>query len=303
MTKISVVTAAGRQVYLDVLKEYILNDDSIDEWILWDNCRKESDRDYINELDRMYPKIKIFRIPNADGTNLSVNRFYKFCNERDTFYIKLDDDIVWIQPGFAKTMLDSALGEREKYIWWSPIVINNAISTWLVKYHSQVHIGNNISAQASDDVGWRSSLFAEQLHRVFISYAAAGKFSSFYAGYHDICSSRFSINALCFFGSEVADLGEMFCPPNVDDEEWISAVLPSKLKRPGRVVGNCLVSHFAFYVQESHLLKTDIIEKYYELAGIQRKAAIPSIKMNLKRRIRAYLERQLKWEPSEIDIR
>ena len=52
--RIIVVTPAGRKAYLEILKTYILKDESIDEWILWDNCRLESDRIYIKNLAKNY---------------------------------------------------------------------------------------------------------------------------------------------------------------------------------------------------------------------------------------------------------
>jgi hypothetical protein len=100
MHRIVVVTPAGRRKYLDVLKHYILNDYSIDAWHLWDNCRSEADRRYIYELERISPKISIISIKGSDGSNASVNRFYTKCRDPDVFYIKMDDDIVYLPKNF-----------------------------------------------------------------------------------------------------------------------------------------------------------------------------------------------------------
>jgi hypothetical protein len=54
----------------------------------------------------------------------------------------------------------------------------------------------------------------------------------------------------------------------VDDEEWISAVLPSRTGKPGRVLGGLTIAHFSFYTQEQELLRTDILERYAQLAGL-----------------------------------
>ena len=71
-----------------------------------------------------------------------------------------------------------------------------------------------------------------------------------------------------FFGDEIAALGESFFPPAGNEEEWFSAILPAKLNRPARIFGDLLVSHFSFYTQERHLLQTDILDRYYALAGL-----------------------------------
>lgn len=43
------VTPAGRRAYLEILKAYILRDETIERWDLWDNCRAEADRTYVRE--------------------------------------------------------------------------------------------------------------------------------------------------------------------------------------------------------------------------------------------------------------
>jgi hypothetical protein len=81
--------------------------------------------------------------------------------------------------------------------------------------------------------------------------------------------SHFSVNALGFFGSEKLALGDLFMPPGcMAEEEWLSALLPAKLDRPGKVLGDLLVAHFSFHPQEHRLLQTDILERYYALAGL-----------------------------------
>ncbi len=74
----------------------------------------------------------------------------------------------------------------------------------------------------------------------------------------DIRMSRFSINAIAFFGSEIGRARRAVPSPAGDEEEWFSVALPAKLDRSGRVFGNLIVSHFSFYTQERKLLQTDI---------------------------------------------
>ena len=94
--KIIVVTPASRQRYLEILATYILQDNFIDEWYLWDNCRKKEDRAYINKLANSYPKVHVVNEPGVDGTNKSINKFFKHARDPDAFYIRLDDDIVYL---------------------------------------------------------------------------------------------------------------------------------------------------------------------------------------------------------------
>ncbi|MBK9577325.1 MAG: glycosyltransferase family 2 protein [Fibrobacterota bacterium] len=285
--KIVVVTPAGRRHYLELLKHYILLDDGIDEWHLWDNCRNPKDREYIEDLAKQEPKIKVVKINGADGTNKSVNRFYPFCTAEDTFFIKLDDDVVYLSPNFSTSVYEAAMKEKGRYIWWSPLVVNNAVCTWLLKYHSKIGIEEPISCQASDDFSWKSPSFAIKLHEIFLKAMGEKRVDEFKVPDFEVSLSRFSINCLGYFGEDVRALGETFCPSGVDDEEWISAVLPSRIGKPGRVIGSVVISHFAFYTQEQDLLRAKVLEKYYNAAFLQPEP-YPLKPLPIKRRIKDF---------------
>ena len=237
--KIIVVTPAGRKAYLDLLSKYILTDADVDEWHLWDNCRDESDRVYIKELEKTHEKIKIITSENVDGSNKSVNKFYKNCSQSETFYIKVDDDIVYLQDGTFAHMRDEALKTRGRNIWWSPLVINNSLCSYLLKYKSNIFdISSNLTAQASCPTGWGNPLFAIELHNAFLHFLKLNQ--PIAMDDFDVSLSRFSINCIGFFGDDVARLGDSFCPLNVDDEEWISGVLPLLTGKTGGILGSVL---------------------------------------------------------------
>ena len=73
--KVIAVTPAGRRRYLELLAKYILSDSAVAEWHLWDNCRDPADRAYIQSLT--HPKIKVVSLPNSQGDNRSINKFYR----------------------------------------------------------------------------------------------------------------------------------------------------------------------------------------------------------------------------------
>lgn len=159
--KIIAVTPAGRRVYLDLLKHYILSDPSIDEWHLWDNCREAEDRVWIENFARAEPRVKIVKRPRADGSIKAINGFYETCRDPGVFYIKIDDDLVYMPPDFGHSLYTKALSERDQFTWWSPLVVNNAICLWLLKYHSRVDIAADLMASAACIHGWKSPFFAK----------------------------------------------------------------------------------------------------------------------------------------------
>ena len=76
----------------------------------------------------------------------------------------------------------------------------------------------------------------------------------------EIRFSRFSINAIGFFGAEKAALGEDFYAPDNNEEEWLSACLPALTGRHGKIFGDLIAAHFSYYTQENAMLQTNILE-------------------------------------------
>ncbi|WP_181707051.1 glycosyltransferase family 2 protein [Chthonobacter rhizosphaerae] len=262
MHKLIIVTPAGRERYLRILARYILADDQIAGWMLLDNCRQDSDRKYIHELARQNPKVTVRTVAGRSGEAQNINQIYQFCNDPAAFYIKMDDDIVYTEPGFARSLYAAALAQKDICIWVSPLVINNAICSFHLKYFSNVTIDNPVSAQAGCGIGWQNPGFAAALHAHFLKQLEAGLRSDFVVPSAIISSCRFSINCIGFFGDTVQAIGSQFCPPNVDHEEWLSAVLPLKQGKLAMLVGDVCVAHFAYYTQEEALLRTNLLSRY-----------------------------------------
>ena len=268
IVKLIVVTPAGRERYLRLLSHYVLGSPVVDEWQLWDNCRNEADKRYLRELAASDPRCKIKELPGADGGFRIIGDFFRFCDDPDALYLRLDDDVVYAEPGFFEAFKERALAARGSALWFAPLIINNAVCGSLLKHFSKVRIEGPITAQAMCPRAWAYANFPKALHPVFIDAVRRGRLDDFRVPDRDLRMGRFSINAIAFFGSEIVELGDQFIPPEGDEEEWYSVILPAKLDRCGRVFGNLLVSHFSFYTQERKLLQTDILDEYYRLASL-----------------------------------
>ncbi len=267
--KLIVVTPAGREKYMRLLSHYVLGSDEVAEWHLWENCRNEADRKYLHKLAASDPRCKLKQLDGAKGGWGIIGEFFQFCDDREALYLRLDDDIVYIESGFFRRFIERAKAERGKSIWFAPLIINNTVCGSLIKNLSKVEIDGVVTAQAMCPWAWKYPNFPEALHPVFIEAVKSGRLDDFRVPDRELRMGRFSINAIGFFGSDRVDLGETFMPPGCQtEEEWLSVVLPMKLDRAGKVLGDLIVSHFSFYTQERRLLQTDILEGYYEIAGI-----------------------------------
>jgi hypothetical protein len=272
MMKVIAVTPAGRRRYLELLAKYVLSDEAVAEWHLWDNCRDPADRAYIQSLAD--PKIKIVSLPNSKGDNRSINKFYRTMTDPNAFYVKLDDDICYLPPGFFGRFAAKAAASTTKAIWFSPMVINNAICSWLLSFHGKIQSSHALSCLAACEIGWRNPEFAVLLHRAFLNKLEANQVESLHIPDATMTMGRFSINCLGVFGKDRNALGDDgFCPLGVDDEEHISAFLPMLTKRPGQIIGDEVVAHFSYYTQERVVLDTDILARYYQFEAMRLRAS------------------------------
>ena len=119
-----IVTPAGRKKYLEILYRYLVRDYNyghFNEWHLWANTLIKEDIDYINFLSDKYDFIKIVnsKIP-VDGIK-SIGHFFEDYIDEKIVYLRLDDDIVWINIMPSMTYLILELIIRN--IFWYSIIL------------------------------------------------------------------------------------------------------------------------------------------------------------------------------------
>ena len=290
--KLIVVTPAGREKYLRLLSHYVLGSAEVSEWHLWDNCRNEADRTYLHKLVASDSRCRLKQLPGAAGQWDIIGEFFQFCDDPTALYLRFDDDIVFVEDGFFPRFIARATAERGKSIWFSPLVINNALCNFLLKHLSKVSIDGPVSCQAMCPYSWGFANFPAALHPVLIEAVRGHRLDHFHVPDREVRMSRFSINALGFFGADKLALGDQFMPPGmVAEEEWLSAALPAITNRGGMIFGDLLVAHFSFYTQEHRLLQTDILETYYDLAGLPAPQYIKP-PTTLRQRIRRWRKRK-----------
>jgi hypothetical protein len=303
--KLIVITPAGREKYLRLLSHYVLKSREVAEWHLWDNCRNETDRAYLHWLAESDPRCRLKQLPGADGGFGIIGDFFKFCDDPEALYLRFDDDVVFIENDFFPHFIKRVEAERGKAIWFAPLIINNGLCNFLLKHLSRVDISGPITCQAMCPHSWAYPDFPEALHPVFVEAVRLGRLDDFRVPDREVRMTRFSINALGFFGSEKVALGDLFMPPGYRaEEEWLSAILPAKLDRSGKIFGDLLVAHFSFYTQEHRLLQTDILDSYYGLANLPMpRFDRPVERIRLKDRLRPWRKRQRNGPHYEVSLK
>ena len=255
-------TAAGRRRYMQYLVPQVLNSDVVDRYDIWVNTTDVKDIEFFRLLAKQYDKIRLVWQPQGivDGVN-SINAFYEECVEDDTIYVKLDDDVVWIEPGFFEKMVDFRISHPE-YFLVSPLVINNQKSTYILQCMGKLDVINYRRADPFDRIFLKSGKFAAELHNWFIDrYLTSSEYGQLHSGAFPLGLTRFSINAILWFGYQMKEFEGVVTG---DDEEFLSSVMPTRLRKSNCLFTDAIVCHFAFGPQRKYLDGMGILEKYGE---------------------------------------
>lgn len=260
--KIIVNTAAGRRRYMQYLVPFVLASDIVDRYDIWINTHNGADIEFFKQLAAKYPVVNLVWQPDGYVSgNKSINAFYKKCTEEKTIYFKMDDDIVWMEPNAIQRMVDFRI-DNPQYFLVSPLVINNSLSTYLLEIANKIKLNEYYNSYSSHPILWKSGEFASQLHQWFIDkYLSVEKYSDLHVGKHEMGMTRFSINAILWFGEDLRRISGIV--PG-DDEEYLSCIYPTQLGVSNCWNGDVIFSHFAFFTQREQLDKQSILEQYGE---------------------------------------
>lgn len=266
--KVKVLIFAGRKDTMQILIQQ-LKSDYIDEIIIGVNTNNQEDLDYIYSLKNSYDKIVYDEVPSniARCTQESYRYFYSKMEDEDTIYFKLDDDIIYISPNYFEDTLKFRT-EHPEYICIYPTIINNPLCNYLLASK------NNIKFKYTHDfmslfmwLSWKDPEVAAQLHKEFASDKTNEKWLldnlEFRNEFTCDCTYghiRPSINAICFFGKDfkALDMKNFY----LDDEEHLTNFIFRTTSRCHCILGNTLVSHYAFFTQREALNSTNTLQLY-----------------------------------------
>ncbi|MEZ5833012.1 MAG: hypothetical protein R3D05_17705 [Dongiaceae bacterium] len=272
--RVVAVTPAGRRRYMELLVPQILASPLVDRYDIWVNTANPGDLAFLEGLAKRDARVRL--VPQPDGKVPgpgAIHGFHREAADPDTIYIRFDDDVVWLEPGFFETLLRFRLEHPEHFLVM-PLVINNAICSNLLQTLGKITAWKYIHTYYEDRIGWRRPEFAIALHRFFIDLIDRGETARLHSGAHVIAMNRFSINCTCWFGRDLAAFGGEV---GIEEEEEMSAAIPVRLGRTNCFCTDTVVAHFAFYSQRAWIDTAGILEEYGrilsqrpEIAGLLR---------------------------------
>ncbi|MBV9122739.1 MAG: hypothetical protein JO112_05240 [Planctomycetes bacterium] len=259
--RVIAVTLAGRRPYLEILAAYSLRDRGvIDEHHLWVNTAQPQDVAYLHGLAGRFPdyfRIVPARVPPGPG---AYAHFYRPCQEPGTLYLKLDDDICFIERGAVAGLLDFRLRHPDYFL-----VSGNVVNTFMTSHVYQTrglldHRRGTAAWDPFSPVSWAGGGFAEYVHRTFLAACEDGLEAWRFPTVE--VRQRLSINVVCWRGEDFAAFDGVV---GGDDEPWLSEVKPRELGRCCALQGGGLFAHFAYFTQRAHLEGTDLLSRYRAL--------------------------------------
>ncbi len=252
------VTPAGRRRYMELLVPYVLGSELVDRYDIWMNTGHPADRKFLESLAGL-PRVRLVTHPaGAAPAPQSIGGFHSEATDADTIYIRLDDDVVWLEPGFFETLLRFRVAHPQHFMVM-PLIINNALCSFLQQALGKIEVSRLLGTSCFDQIGWRDASFALQLHRFLLDLIRRGETHKLHAGAHVSALVRFSINSLCWFGHDMAPVAATV---TTEEELDLSVSIPVRLGRTNCFCTDTIAAHFAFYSQRAKLDRAGILQQY-----------------------------------------
>jgi hypothetical protein len=265
--RVVVTTPAGRKKYLTILYKHLAKQKHrFSEWQLWVNTLVEEDIDFCLQLAEENDWITIKRLTVPHQGNFSICSFFSECIDEDALYIRIDDDVCWLEEDFIYKLTQARIKNPDAFLVY-PNIINNSIID-----HINQRLGNIDGLKLPEDLigydvmdrnGWERSDLAEIKHRSFIKRLEKNQLDDYkFTKWNLYNYEGVSINCISWFGKDFAEFNGIV---DREDEHWLAHVKPKSCARPNLIVGDPICVHFAFYTQREYLETTDLLDIYETL--------------------------------------
>lgn len=250
--KTILIIPAGRQRYMEkLIPQLVEQKEDFDELQIWENTRSYYDKMYIYDISKQYNWIKIcYKPTHREVTNIGLsvfNLFYDYILEPNCIYMKIDDDIVYIEKDLIKKVKKFRLENPEP-----PLIYVNTVNNGVCA-HLQQKNGNNLlndfpvlDMNANNQL-WRSPMLAYNIHKKFRNDINKEETNKWYVDTQKI-KGRFSINFVVWTSDSIPNITEC---GKYEDEEWLTVDLPKILKRDNVLFGETICQHFAYFPQRT----------------------------------------------------
>ncbi|HEV8389881.1 MAG TPA: hypothetical protein VGQ35_08555 [Dongiaceae bacterium] len=260
------VTPAGRRRYMRLLVPQILASPLVDRYDIWVNTPDEGDLAFLRGVAELDSRVRLVAHPDGAAPRIeSIGAFHRTAMDKDTIYVRLDDDVVWLEPGFFEALLRFRIAHPD-YFLVMPLIINNALCSFLLQSFGKIKPTRPINAACMDEFGWRDPFLALDLHRLLIGLIRRGETARLHLPPREIALNRFSINSICWFGTDMAAIGGRI---GEEEEADLSLNVPVRFGRRNCFCGDTIAAHYAFIFQRPKLERSGVLDEYRDVLAAQ----------------------------------
>lgn len=285
--KVKVFIFAGRQQTMELLMPQLQND-LIDEIIIAKNTTNANDLRYLATLENTYDKIHYIDLPPAvmRERHTAWKYLYNFMQDEDSIYFKMDDDVIFIEPGYFEKTLEFKVKHPE-ILCVFPMIVNNPYCCTLLKEHPLMF--SKFDNYRLMFEYFYSGKYGAKLHELFLMdpMNERWKIENHVFGAEHVCfknnnarvisklvdwyeAERIAINAICYFGKDFKELNVAAkMQNNYSDELFLTYDIFQYTDKKHMVLGDTLVSHYAFSGQRGLRERIDILDAYKKLISKQ----------------------------------
>ncbi|CAD7941906.1 unnamed protein product [Amoebophrya sp. A120] len=301
--KIYALIYYGRRAYVDLLNAYLernlRENGGVLDGVLWALVKYDmNDLQYLIKLQRRNPRS--YFIPPIEGGGWDV--IWKVVDEPGAYYVKIDDDVVFINDGAIPELIREK--RRDRFLFVSANVINHGIVSavhqelaqypWLEKpapnpedgklhawpFRQDVMLDEKFRIEHTfySDCIWRRWDCAAWAHETLLHRIEEGSLCTldfgvfdFHAHGYETMSDGISRHVdwnINFFAFKYEDFSDISWDGiSTDDEGEFSTQHPKRRNQHAAALGRAVVAHWSFSIQEKGLLaNTTLLERYRELA-------------------------------------
>ena len=149
------------------------------------------------------------------------------------------------------------------FLLWKVLLLYHSVKEIQMQIEEKLELDMHYPASSIHPVLWKNGYFAQALHSWFINrHLKTDKWEALHMGKKEMGMTRFSINAILWFGEEMRKFSGIV--PG-DDEEFMSCIYPTLQGKANAWNGDAVAAHFAFFTQREQLDKWHILEQYGEI--------------------------------------
>lgn len=251
-----------------LLKNLQKNKSGFDKWVLCLNTSEEEDLNYCRQLAGRFDWINVLELEIPHNGSWSIHSFFKHFVAPNAVYLRLDDDIVYLEAGFCEKIFGFREANPNYFLVYGNIV-NNAIIDHLHQRFGSLIYSQHVEYNCMG-TSWKEgfNFEIENAHRQFINNVKIDQSTNrfkFTPCWILNCFERCSINCISWLGREFAkfqgSVGE-------DEEQWLSVDKPREIGKPNIIFGEAVCSHFAFHTHREYLDATNLLVEYSSIAEI-----------------------------------